>query len=68
MQYLIQFQWAPDGQHFLTATTSPRLRVGNNYRFWSYMGKNLHEHHMVEYGKEGEKKEHELAQVWLLLL
>ncbi len=23
------FQWAPDGQHFLTATTAPRLRVNN---------------------------------------
>lgn len=22
-------QWCPDGQRFLTATTAPRLRVGN---------------------------------------
>ncbi|VDM74323.1 unnamed protein product [Strongylus vulgaris] len=26
------FEWAPDGQHFLTATTTPRLRIDNGYR------------------------------------
>lgn len=25
------FEWCPDGQHFMTATTSPRLREGNGY-------------------------------------
>lgn len=24
-------QWSPDGTHFLTATTAPRLRIGNGY-------------------------------------
>ena len=23
------FSWSPDGEHFVTATCSPRLRVGN---------------------------------------
>ncbi|VDK52945.1 unnamed protein product [Cylicostephanus goldi] len=26
------FEWAPDGQHFVTATTTPRLRIDNGYR------------------------------------
>ncbi len=26
-----QFEWCPDGVHFVTATTAPRLRVGNGY-------------------------------------
>ena len=25
------FQWCPDGIHFITATTAPRLRIGNGY-------------------------------------
>lgn len=25
------FQWCPDGVHAVTATTAPRLRVGNGY-------------------------------------
>ncbi|CAD6196981.1 unnamed protein product [Caenorhabditis auriculariae] len=37
------FEWAPDGQHFLTATTAPRLRLDNCYRFWHYSGRMLHE-------------------------
>ncbi|KAL3847136.1 hypothetical protein ACJMK2_018066 [Sinanodonta woodiana] len=32
------FEWCPDGQHILTATTAPRLRVGNGYRIWHYTG------------------------------
>lgn len=31
-------EWAPDGVHLLTATTSPRLRVGNGYKIWHYDG------------------------------
>jgi translation initiation factor 2A len=27
-------EWSPDGQHILTATTSPRLRVDNGVRIW----------------------------------
>jgi translation initiation factor 2A len=32
------FEWCPDGQHLLTATTAPRLRVGNGFRIWHYSG------------------------------
>ncbi|XP_067668928.1 eukaryotic translation initiation factor 2A-like [Haliotis asinina] len=32
------FEWCPDGEHFVTATTSPRLRVGNCYKIWHYTG------------------------------
>ncbi|EPB68811.1 hypothetical protein ANCCEY_12095 [Ancylostoma ceylanicum] len=37
------FEWAPDGQHFLTATTTPRLRIDNGYRLWHYSGKLINE-------------------------
>lgn len=39
------FHWAPDGQHFVTCTTSPRLRIDNCYRFWHYTGRMLAETH-----------------------
>ena len=32
------FQWCADGAHFATATTSPRLRVGNGYKLWHFKG------------------------------
>ncbi|XP_061185525.1 eukaryotic translation initiation factor 2A-like [Saccostrea echinata] len=35
------FEWCPDGEHILTATTSPRLRVANGYRVWHCSGKML---------------------------
>jgi len=35
------FEWAPDGQHFVTATTAPRLRINNGYRVFHYTGKLL---------------------------
>lgn len=38
------FSWAPDGQHFVTATTAPRLRVDNNFRVWHYTGELKKEH------------------------
>ena len=31
-------EWCPDGKHILTATTAPRLRVGNGFRIWNYNG------------------------------
>ena len=31
-------EWAPDGVHILTATTSPRLRVDNSIRVWHASG------------------------------
>lgn len=30
------FEWCPDGEHFLTATTTPRLRVDNCFKVWHY--------------------------------
>ncbi|XP_044266198.1 eukaryotic translation initiation factor 2A [Tribolium madens] len=36
-------EWSPDGIHFLTATTAPRLRIGNGYKIWHYSGALLHE-------------------------
>lgn len=36
-------QWSPDGQHFVTATTAPRLKVSNGYKIWHYSGALLHE-------------------------
>lgn len=57
------FEWSPDGQHFLTATTSPRMRTNNNYRIWSYRGHNLVEEHPHK-----DDKPIELGQVRVLNL
>ncbi|XP_056139255.1 eukaryotic translation initiation factor 2A [Lampris incognitus] len=32
------FSWCPDGEHIVTATCAPRLRVGNCYKIWHYTG------------------------------
>ncbi|XP_046851929.1 eukaryotic translation initiation factor 2A-like [Xenia sp. Carnegie-2017] len=37
------FEWCPDGQHFMTATTSPRLREGNGFKIWHYNGNCIYE-------------------------
>ncbi|VVC37109.1 Hypothetical protein CINCED_3A019781 [Cinara cedri] len=42
-------QWCPDGQHFVTATTAPRLKVNNGYKIWHSSGALLHE---KPWGKE----------------
>lgn len=34
-------EWCPDGQHIVTATCAPRLRVGNGFKLWHYSGKEL---------------------------
>lgn len=36
-------EWSADGKHFLTYTTTPRLRVNNGFRVWDYAGNLLHE-------------------------
>ena len=36
------FSWCPDGEHVVTATCSPRLRVNNSYKIWHYSGSVLH--------------------------
>lgn len=37
------FSWSPDGEHIVTATCSPRLRVGNGFKVWHYSGSVLHQ-------------------------
>ncbi|XP_074658465.1 eukaryotic translation initiation factor 2A-like [Tubulanus polymorphus] len=32
------FEWCPNGEYILTATTAPRLRVDNNFKIWHYTG------------------------------
>ncbi|XP_012279013.1 eukaryotic translation initiation factor 2A isoform X2 [Orussus abietinus] len=36
-------QWSPDGEHFMTATTAPRLRMGNGFKIWHYSGSLLYQ-------------------------
>lgn len=36
-------EWCADGQHILTCTTTPRLRVGNGFRLWHYTGSLIYE-------------------------
>ncbi|XP_072318215.1 eukaryotic translation initiation factor 2A [Eucyclogobius newberryi] len=37
------FAWSPDGEHVVTATCSPRLRVSNGFKVWHYSGAVLHQ-------------------------
>ena len=39
-----QYAWCADGQHVLTATTTPRLRVGNGWRVWNWKGECIAQH------------------------
>lgn len=41
-------EWCPDGELFLTATTAPRLRMGNGFKVWHYSAALLHETTWVE--------------------
>ncbi|KAF1988137.1 eukaryotic translation initiation factor-like protein subunit eIF2A [Aulographum hederae CBS 113979] len=41
-------EWSPDGQHILTATTSPRLRVDNGVRIWHASGPLMYYEEMQE--------------------
>lgn len=36
-------EWTPGGETFVTATTAPRLRIGNGFKIWHYSGALLHE-------------------------
>ncbi|XP_037699279.1 eukaryotic translation initiation factor 2A-like isoform X2 [Choloepus didactylus] len=40
------FAWCPDGEHILTATCAPRLRVNNGYKIWHYTGSILHKYNV----------------------
>ncbi|CAH2247147.1 eukaryotic translation initiation factor 2A isoform X1 [Pelobates cultripes] len=42
------FSWCPNGEHMVTATCSPRLRVGNGYKIWHYTGTLLHKYDVPE--------------------
>jgi len=35
------FEWCSDGSHFITATTTPRLRVNNGFKIWNYLSGEL---------------------------
>lgn len=37
------FRFASDGVHFITATTAPRMQVGNLFRVWDFTGTQIHE-------------------------
>jgi len=41
-------QWCPDGQHFMTSTTAPRLRVDNGAKVWHYSGSLIHEYRITQ--------------------
>ncbi|XP_014223236.1 eukaryotic translation initiation factor 2A [Trichogramma pretiosum] len=36
-------EWSPDGEHYMTATTAPRLRVSNGFNIFHYTGTLLFE-------------------------
>uniref|UniRef100_A0A0A9WRR4 Eukaryotic translation initiation factor 2A n=1 Tax=Lygus hesperus TaxID=30085 RepID=A0A0A9WRR4_LYGHE len=36
-------EWSPQGTHFLTATTAPRLRMSNGYKIWHHSGALVYE-------------------------
>ncbi|XKL62803.1 hypothetical protein PGB90_002636 [Kerria lacca] len=40
---ILLLQWSPDGVHFVTATTAPRLRVDNGFKIYHYSGTLLYE-------------------------
>ncbi|KAH9514684.1 Eukaryotic translation initiation factor 2A [Bulinus truncatus] len=44
-------EWSPDGQHILTATTAPRLRVGNGFRIWHYSGTLMLQHFLPNHAE-----------------
>ncbi|XP_069844881.1 eukaryotic translation initiation factor 2A [Dipodomys merriami] len=45
------FAWCPDGEHILTATCAPRLRVNNGYKIWHYTGSVLYKHEVPSNGE-----------------
>ncbi|XP_043975854.1 eukaryotic translation initiation factor 2A [Gambusia affinis] len=42
------FSWCPDGEHIVTATCAPRLRVSNGYKIWHYTGSVLQKHDVAK--------------------
>ncbi|XP_039613968.1 eukaryotic translation initiation factor 2A [Polypterus senegalus] len=45
------FYWCPDGEHIVTATCSPRLKVGNGYKIWHYTGAVLYKYDSPQNGE-----------------
>ncbi|KAK7809761.1 hypothetical protein U0070_002550 [Myodes glareolus] len=45
------FAWCPDGEHILTATCAPRLRVNNGFKIWHYTGSVLHKYDVPSNGE-----------------
>ncbi|XP_072111081.1 eukaryotic translation initiation factor 2A isoform X2 [Mobula birostris] len=45
------FSWCPDGEHIVTATCAPRLRVSNGFKIWHYSGV---VHHKIEVPSNSE--------------
>lgn len=41
MECCVTCGWAPDGRHFMSATTSPRMRVDNKIEIWDYCANRL---------------------------
>ncbi|XP_053952891.1 eukaryotic translation initiation factor 2A [Anastrepha ludens] len=37
------FEWNPNGMYFVSATTAPRLRIGNGFKVYHYSGALVHE-------------------------
>ncbi|XP_026323322.1 eukaryotic translation initiation factor 2A isoform X2 [Hyposmocoma kahamanoa] len=50
-------QWDPRGETFITATTYPRLTVGNGYKIWHYTG-------ALMYKRQYEDRDQLLAICW----
>jgi len=49
-------EWCPDGQHLVTSTCAPRLRIGNGYKIWHYTGKVMHQYEVPKNGELWETK------------
>lgn len=41
MECIVHTSWAPDGRHFMGATTAPRMRVDNKIEIFDYCGNKL---------------------------
>jgi len=49
-------EWCPDGQHLVTSTCAPRLRIGNGYKIWHYTGKVLQKFDVAKGGELWQTK------------
>lgn len=49
-------EWCPDGQHLVTSTCAPRLRIGNGYKIWHYTGKVLQKFDVPKNGELWQTK------------